>query len=237
MSLANLAIAYWNLGLPADPLWERAIADADASLGPDHELSAGLRANFAIDRRDVDYQGAKRLREEALAVYLKVYGPDHPRVAWVNGELGEDALYVGDYEAASRYLESAIRADEAHPDATQELYAFHLQSLARCRAETGRSAEARVLFERSLAVAEATFGPEHPDLIKALEPYGGLPSRNRRSRRRSRRLRPGDRDRRAGGVTGQGQGTERADRARRPRGRQRAYRRRSIPLRAGAADV
>jgi CHAT domain-containing protein len=171
-TLANQAIVYSNLGLETRPIWERAITLADTYLGRDHELAAGLRANWAVGRQDIGVEDMKKLREEALAVFEKVYGPDHPRVAWVLSGLAEDALYVGDYEAASQYLERAIQADEKRPEMLRPYYAAHLATLAQCRGEAGKTAEARALFERSLTIIEESSGPEHLDVKGFLMPFG-----------------------------------------------------------------
>ncbi len=37
-----------------------------------------------------------------------------------------------------------------------------------------RHAEAEPLFQRALAIAEKTFGPEHPNFVKSLENYAAL---------------------------------------------------------------
>jgi len=172
ISLRNLALATSALGLPADALWEQAIGLADTWLGNEHELAADLRGGYASSLRDINFQKSKQLSEESLTIFELAYGPDHPRVAWALGGLAENAIHVGDYEAASRLLERAVQIDERRPDVAGAHLASELAGLAECRAARGRNAEARELFERSLEIAEEASGPEHPDVEAILMRLG-----------------------------------------------------------------
>ncbi len=171
-TLVNLAIAESQLGISCDTRYERAIALADETLGPDHLTAAVVRANYAVSLSETDFARARRLHEQALAVLTKKLGPLHPRVLWILGGLGAGALRVGDLGTAERYLEQAIVDFEKSPDARPLDLADALQSLAKCRAEVDRIAEARALHERALEVVEEGPGPDHPAVAGSLTRYG-----------------------------------------------------------------
>ena len=52
--------------------------------------------------------------------------------------------------------------------------ASNLNNLAVLYRILGRHAEAEPLFRRALAIAEKTFGPEHPNFVRILENYADL---------------------------------------------------------------
>lgn len=174
MSLANLAITQGYLGLDSEATWERLVRLADLSVGPQHPLAAGLRSNYAVAVEDWDPVTALRLREEALAVLRKTYGPEHPEVLWTLTGLGNTALKLGDVETACRYHEEAVRGFEKHAGEHTDLATGSLRALGECRIAENRPAEARALFEKALVMAEKVYGPEHDDVAVVLMHKAGF---------------------------------------------------------------
>jgi hypothetical protein len=77
------------------PLFQRALAIAEAVYGPDHPVVSTDLNNLASALRDLGRAGeALPLFQRALAIAEAVYGPDHPSVAVIRGNLdrltGED---------------------------------------------------------------------------------------------------------------------------------------------------
>ncbi len=172
--LANLAIAEDLLGIPAAAHYERAIALADETMGPDHDVPARVRANYAGYLGDSDILKSRRLLEQALAVLSRTLGPAHPQSLWVTSGLADSAALVGDFPAAERYYEQAITGLEQSADAPSEFLVSALAGLASCRAETGRTAEARALYERALALGEKELGPDHFRVAEILVALGNV---------------------------------------------------------------
>ena len=68
----------------AEQLYDRALAAAEAALGPDHPMVATLTSNIGTGRLNAgDAAGAKPLLERALAMHERRHGPRHPSTATV----------------------------------------------------------------------------------------------------------------------------------------------------------
>jgi Flp pilus assembly protein TadD len=68
--------------------YERALAIAEAALGPDHEDVAKWRSNLGLVLQDLgDLEGARVQVERALAISEAALGPDHPTVAALRDNL------------------------------------------------------------------------------------------------------------------------------------------------------
>jgi CHAT domain-containing protein/tetratricopeptide (TPR) repeat protein len=171
-TLMNLAILNCKLALGCQESWERAVALADEGLGPDHDISVTVRANYAASLAETDPEKARRLNEEAYAAYSRIFGPLHARSLWVLSNLGSGALRAGDLATAERLLQQAVSGLEKAPSAPPSIFSGSLQELAKCRAESGRAAEARALHERALAIFEKAVGPENTEVASSLGEYG-----------------------------------------------------------------
>ncbi len=63
-------------------LYDRALAAAEAALGPEHPMVATLTMNIATGRSNGgDVEGARPLIERSLELHDRLYGPDHPNTA------------------------------------------------------------------------------------------------------------------------------------------------------------
>lgn len=174
LSLANVAMVEASVGLDAQSTWERAIALADQSVGPQHELAATLRANYTVFLGAADPVKASRLLEQAAPALARVFGPDHPETFWVLELLGDNALRLGDTESASRYLERAVAGYEKKADAETGQWSSALKSLANCRVAQARFSEAQSLYNRALTLSEKTYGTDHPAVAGVLLSLGDL---------------------------------------------------------------
>jgi tetratricopeptide (TPR) repeat protein len=68
----------------AQQLFDRALAAAEAALGPEHPMVATLLSNIGTGRLNAgDIAGAKPLLERALALHERRHGPRHPNTATV----------------------------------------------------------------------------------------------------------------------------------------------------------
>ena len=115
ISLNNLALLYDTRGkyAEAEPLYKRALAIWEKSLGPDHpQVALGLN-NLALLYVDQGkYAEAEPLCKRALAIDEKALGPDHPDVAIDLNSLAK--LYrATDREAEAEKLEKRAAAIEA----------------------------------------------------------------------------------------------------------------------------
>jgi CHAT domain-containing protein len=147
----------------AEPLYKRALAIFEKTLGPDHPLVATpLNQRASLYDREGRYAEAAPLFKRALAIREKALGPNHPLVANSLGELARLYKDQGRYPDAEllykrslAILEKTLGPD--HPD-----IAMPLNDSALVYQAQGRYADAERLFKRSLAIEEKAFGPGHP---------------------------------------------------------------------------
>jgi eukaryotic-like serine/threonine-protein kinase len=121
----------------AVPTFERALALAEAKLGPHHPGLALTLANLGgVSQALFDFDKATTYHLRALPIFEEVYGPDHSLTGEVVYSLGVDANGREDYAAALPYYERALAIFEAisprHPSV-----ALSLLGLADCREEAG----------------------------------------------------------------------------------------------------
>ena len=159
----------------AEPLYRRALAIDEKSLGPDHPHVATDLNNLALLLRDTSrLSEAEPLLQRALAIDEKSLGPDHPDVATSLNNLAKvlqdtNRLHEAEplYRRALAIQEKSLGPD--HPD-----IATSLDNLAGLLQNTDRLHEAGPLYRRALAIDEKSFGPNHPRVATGLNNLAGL---------------------------------------------------------------
>jgi tetratricopeptide (TPR) repeat protein len=145
---------------------ERALADRERTLGPDHPHTLASRANLAYA------YGQARWLAEAIPVYERTYadwrrllGSDHPRTLRLSNYLASA------YRGAGRLAEAIPLYERALADRERLLGPDHPSTLrssnylASAYREAGRLAEAIPLHERALAGWRQLLGPDHPRIL------------------------------------------------------------------------
>jgi tetratricopeptide (TPR) repeat protein len=159
----------------AQPLYERALAINEKSLGLEHPKTAVALFNLALLLKvQGDFQGARPLYERALAIDEKSYGLQHLEIAPDLNNLAVVLQHQGDFQAARSLLERALAIYEKalgpeHPDT-----AMTVNNLAGLLREQGDLKGAQPLYKRALAMNEKALGPEHPDTAMTLNNLAGL---------------------------------------------------------------
>jgi len=97
----------------AEPLYQRAIAIGEKTLGPEHPLLAIYINNLANLYRDQGkYEEAEPLYQRAIAIGEKTLGPEHPDLAtWLNN-LANLYCDQGRYEEAEPLFKRALAVYE-----------------------------------------------------------------------------------------------------------------------------
>jgi tetratricopeptide (TPR) repeat protein len=153
----------------ARPLYERALAICEHSLGPTHPNTAGSLNNLAaLLQFQGDYAAARPLYERALAICEQALGPTHPDTAGSLNNLAELLRTQGDYAAARPLYERALSLREQALGPTHPNTAGSLNNLASLLRVQGEYAAARPLYARALAIYEQALGPTHPDTALSL---------------------------------------------------------------------
>ena len=154
--------------------WAQHANAALERVGGDAAIEASLLNKLGTLEMSVpNVEAARENLEKALALRLKVYGPDHPDVAAVHNNLGMLAAYLRPRDALS-HLERAVAIFERslgreHPDTAKAL-----MNLGRLVAELDELDRSLEYNQRALAVAERGLGPQHPLVGVALGNMGGV---------------------------------------------------------------
>jgi tetratricopeptide (TPR) repeat protein len=138
----------------ARPLYERALAINEKTLGPEHRQTAQCLNNLAALLQDQgDPVGARPLCERALAIYEKVLGPDHPNtnrgrrnLARLPLATGRPTEALGLGQAALAAHESALGPEHAWTKDSARVTAAALEALAR--ADEATAVRARYALEQ-----------------------------------------------------------------------------------------
>lgn len=144
---------------------------------PETEKSLGSEdketAREKLEEPDVDQDKlaeAEPLLQRSLAIWQKVFGPEHPNVAQSLNLLAVLYNAQGKYEEAERLFQQALAIWEAawekNPEASHGFTAMNGMSF--------NHAMLFMLYERWLPIAEKALGSEHPDVAQILENYAAL---------------------------------------------------------------
>ncbi len=122
----------------------------------------------------LDYAGAIRELEEALAIYRQLYGAEHQTIAATMDDLGNIYTHQGAFDQAKQVLNDALAMQhrllgERHADIANSLY--QLAQLAGAQ-EDGKQAE--LLYRDALAMRIELLGPEHPTTALNLMGLAGV---------------------------------------------------------------
>ena len=169
--LNNLALSLMGAGdyAAADPLFRRALAIYEKTLGPDHrDVAAGLDNLASLLQDKGDYAAAEPLYRRALAIDEKTLGLYHPEVATDLNNLALLLKIKGDYAAAEPLFRRALAIGEKTLGPEHPHVATRLNNLAALLVNKGDYAAAEPLYRRALAIDEKTLGPDHPDVATCL---------------------------------------------------------------------
>ncbi len=155
----------------AEPLYQRALAIWEQSLGPDHpDVASSLYGLANLYSDQGKYSEAEPLYQRALAIWEQSLSPDHPDVAYPLNGLASLYSEQGKYSEAEPLYQRALAIWEQslgpdHPDVASSLY-----GLANLYFDQGKYNEAEPLYQRALAIREQSLSPDHPDVASPL--YG-----------------------------------------------------------------
>ena len=135
---------------------QRLVAIQTRAHGPDHPLTAHARANYAalLDQTGDHAHSAEEVRA-AIAILSAASGPDNEQVLQLWNNLGISLSHLGKLDEARAAFGHALAAEKREP----MIAADALNGLARFD-----RAHAIELLRHSLALREASEGPDHPDV-------------------------------------------------------------------------
>src|SRR6266566_4960840 len=140
------------------------VATAIPDCAGDRELAEVLQkaADYLCYR--ARYEQAEPLYRRALRIGKRVWGPEHPQVAYPFCGLGYLFYKQGKYQQAESLYQRALRIGERAlgPECLEVAYA--LNGLGILYERQGKYEQAEPLLQQALCIRKQVSGPEHPDL-------------------------------------------------------------------------
>jgi CHAT domain-containing protein len=159
----------------AEPLYQRALAIYEKTLGPEHPNTATSLNNLAelYDAMGA-YGKAEPLSQRALAISEKVLGPEHPDTGTSLINLAVLYREMGAYGKAEPLSLRALAISEKVLGSEHPNTAKSLNNLAELYDAMGAYDKAEPLSLRALAITEKVQGPEHPNTVTSLNNLASL---------------------------------------------------------------
>lgn len=114
------------------------------------------------------YEDAEKAWREVMEGMEKLLGPNHPNVSAALANMGNSLWWQGRFIDAEKALQRALEIEQASMGEQSPAIQY---AMARVLRDLGKFAEADRLFLRTLPIAEAKYGPDHPNTAKGLVGY------------------------------------------------------------------
>ncbi|WP_407116449.1 CHAT domain-containing tetratricopeptide repeat protein [Bradyrhizobium sp. LMG 9283] len=159
----------------AEPIYKRAIALLEKSLGLDTALIAPELSNLAaLYQRQGRFTEAEPLFKRALTVSERSLSREHPDVGRALNNLA--TLYVKQerFADAEPLFQRALAIYQKAAGPEHPAVATVLNNIGQVDRDLNRDADAEAPIKRSLAIREKVLGPDHPDVARSLNNLAGL---------------------------------------------------------------
>ena len=114
------------------------------------------------------YKEAESLYKQAVAIFEKALGPDHPEVAQILNNLAELYRNQGKLTDAEPLYKKALDIFEKALGPDHPQVATSLNNLALLYKQQGKLAEAEPLYKQALDISEKALDPNHPNIANRL---------------------------------------------------------------------
>ena len=169
--MRNLAVPLADLGdlVAARTLRSRALAIAEKSLGPDHPAVAILLNDLAVNStQEGDFASARVLYERALMVHKRRLSERSALATNIVYNLAIANAVLTNYSEARRQYNGAIEAWERLFSPNHPNVARALTGLGEMLSSQGLDSQAKVFYERSIAIRERPAARNPRDLARTL---------------------------------------------------------------------
>jgi len=172
--LANLALLYWSTGKlnQAEENGLIALQIRQRLFGESSEEVAASYNDLGLVYSSIDADNALAYYEKALAIYQKIHGKEHRKIAIASNNIGGMYRQLELYGDAVNNFETALAIwkkvyPNGHPN-----QASALVNLGRTYSKMGDKKAALGYFEKALAQYRQSYGPKHPDISAVLNLIG-----------------------------------------------------------------
>lgn len=152
----------------------RAYSIRQEQLPKDHELIAASLNDLGLVYSTIDPDKALDYYDQALAMYERLHGNQHPKIAIAHTNLGFVYGQIELYGDAINSLEIALKIWEHVYPGPHPSKAFVLQNLGATYNKMRNLEAAAGYYERAFQMYQASYGNKHPDLASTLNAMGTL---------------------------------------------------------------
>ena len=156
--------------------YDLALAVAERTLDPDYPGTAVMLCNIGLlahDRSELEL--ARDYFERCLATFEAAHPNNHPSLLRPLVNLGTIASRLGRHDEALAHFRRSIETLTAVSDSdADERHVWVRASYADALVRHGDLDEARLEYQRALFAAEATYGPDHGQVIRPLVRLAGV---------------------------------------------------------------
>jgi CHAT domain-containing protein/Tfp pilus assembly protein PilF len=135
-----------------------------AKLPESHELIAASYNDLGLVYSQLDVDKSIDYYEKAIAIYEKLHGKEHPKMAITNTNLGVVYRTLEFYGDAINYFETALTIWEKIYSQPNPSKAFVLSNLGQTYAKMRDQDAAMAFYKRALDMYLAAQGNKHPDV-------------------------------------------------------------------------
>jgi tetratricopeptide (TPR) repeat protein len=142
--------------------------------GEQSEEVAASYNDLGLVYSQIDPDKALEYYEKALAVYKKIHGTEHPKIAIANSNIGVLYNQIELFGDAINNLEAASKIwIKLYPNGHPNL-GFVYRSLGQTYVKMENNKLALTYFEKALGQYRASFGEKHPDIASTLNQIGAV---------------------------------------------------------------
>ena len=175
-SLIYLFWHYYHQGqytLAEQPVWQ-ALKLMQETPNAQQLLASCLEAAAYLCYQQAKYSQAEDYFLQALALYERRVGLQHPSVVCIFSGLGDVSLALARYDRAERFFWDALNIWRQMPEPQHPFMCASLHGLASLALLRGRYAQAELYLEQERAHLEQTLHPLHPSLADNLNNWALL---------------------------------------------------------------
>lgn len=175
-TLAYLGQAYSSTGkyAQAEEQLQMALSIRQDKLPETHELIAASYNDLGMVYSQTDVDKALDYFDKALALYTRLHGTNHPKIAIVTTNMGLAYRSMKLYGDAITNFEDALKVWQTVYTNPHPSQAFVLLNLGQTYAGMGELNAALGYYEKALAIYQATHQKKHPDIASTYNLIGKI---------------------------------------------------------------
>ncbi len=175
-NLATLGLVHLSTGKysQAEEQMLMALRLRQENLPESHELIAASYNDLGLVYSQTNTDKALDYYEMALAIYEKIHGREHPKIAIANTNMGVAYRSLELYGDAVNHFETARKIWDALHSGNHPSKAFVLTNLGRTYGGMGDDKASLEYYQKALEMYEALHGNKHPDVAYTYNLIGNV---------------------------------------------------------------